>query len=90
MGDPREPDPWHSRSQLFDKNYDSFTGNPFSVDEVASDDSLSEENMDVLIEPISDNHHSPDVEQRYINVETVPFPIFVLVKCQCYASQRQV
>ena len=66
-GEPREPDAWHSRSQLFDQTNNSLTGNPFSAGGVTSDDSISEEDSVVSVEPIFDDHHFPDLEQRYGN-----------------------
>ena len=48
-GEQREPDPWHSRSQLFDLTNHKLTGNPFSAGEVASDNSLSEEGSVLLL-----------------------------------------
>ena len=63
----RDPDPWHSRSQLFDQTNNSLTGNPFSAGGDVSDDRLSEEDSDVSIDPIFHDHHFPDLEQRYVN-----------------------
>ena len=68
-GEQRERDPWHSRSQLFYQTNNTLTGNPFSTSGAASDDSLSEEDSDVSLEPIFDDHHFPDLEQRYVNRE---------------------
>ncbi|XP_068760155.1 uncharacterized protein [Montipora capricornis] len=65
LGKQREPDPGHSRSKLFDQTNNSFTGNPFSAGGFAIDDSLSEEDSDVSVEPtcIFDDHPFPDLEQ---------------------------
>jgi len=60
LGEQREPDPRHARSQLFDQTDNSLTGNPFSAGGVESDDSLSEEDSDLSVEPIFDDHHFPD------------------------------
>jgi len=68
-GEQIEPDPRHSRSHLFDQTNTSFTGNPFSADRAASDDSFSDEDSVISIEPIFDSHHFPDLEQRYVNRE---------------------
>jgi len=43
------------------------TGNPFSAGGVESDDSLSEEDSHTSVEPIFDDHHFPDLEQRNAN-----------------------
>jgi len=67
LGEQREPDPRHARSTLFDQTDNSLTGNPFSAGGVESDDSLSEEDSDLSVEPIFDDHHFPDLEQRYVN-----------------------
>ena len=66
-GKQREPDPWRSRSHLFDQANNSLTGNPFSASGAAIDDSLSEEDSDTSIESIFDSHHFPDLERRYVN-----------------------
>ena len=47
----------------------TLTGNPFSTGGVASADSLSQEDSDVSLEPIFDDRHFPDLEQRYVNRE---------------------
>lgn len=66
-GKQREQDPGHSRSQLFDQTNNSLTGNPFSAGGFAIDDSLSEEDSDVSVEPIFNDHPFPDLEQTYVN-----------------------
>ena len=65
-GEPRETDAWHSRSQLFDQTNNSLTGNPFSAGGVTSNDSMSEDPV-VSVDPFLDDHHFPDLEQRYVN-----------------------
>ena len=58
-----------TRSQLFDQNNGSFSGNPFSVMEIGDSESESmpdEQRGDVSIEPIYDDHHFDDVEERYL------------------------
>ena len=57
-----------TRSQLFDQNNGSFSGNPFSVMEIGDSESEGmpeEQHGDVYIEPIYGDHHFEYVEERY-------------------------
>ena len=69
LGEQREPDPLQFRSQLSNHYNISLTGNLFYADGIASNNSLSEEDSDVSVEPIFDNHHFPDLQQTYLNRE---------------------
>ena len=83
MGEPRQlsrTDQRMTRSQLFDQSNGSFSGNPFSVvagdsgSDVPSTDSLSDDDGDASVIHVPevechyDNHHFPDLEQRYVPI----------------------
>ena len=77
---------------MFDHSNGSFTGNPFSVvagdsgSDVPSADSLSSDNDDDDDAPVLpdvacnyDNHHFPDLEQRYVKVSLPYFSISLIL-----------
>ena len=93
-----EADPWHSRSQLYDQNNGSFSGNPFSViasggDTATNDNeeptptSISQEDP---AEPYLDHHHFADVEQRFAQIIQFYNSMYKIMLFSIYALSEVV
>ena len=88
-GQSSQTDQWLTRSQLFDLSKGSFTGNPFSVvagdsgSDVPSADSDDDDDDDAPVLPdvecYYDNHHFPDLEQRYVQISLPYFSVSLIL-----------